>query len=56
MNERIQVEFQDAMAKMQSFGYAIVVFSPEELEGADPSRVEDHLVEKGWDIISSLTS
>lgn len=55
MNEKYQVEFEDAMQRMQSFGYAIVVFSPEELEGAEPSLVEDRLIETGWDIISSLS-
>ena len=56
MNEKYLVEFEDAMQRLQSFGYAIVAFSPEELEGAEPSRVEDLLIEKGWDVIQSLSS
>ena len=35
-------------------GYAVVVFTPEELEGAESDRVEDRLIELGWDIISDL--
>lgn len=56
MNEQYKIDFKRAMAVMKSFGYVVVAFSPEDLEGADPSRVEDHLIENGWDIISSLTS
>lgn len=35
-------------------GYAVVLFEPEELEGASPDRVEDRLIELGWDVISVL--
>jgi hypothetical protein len=54
--EIAQVDFERAVQKMQSFGYAIVVFSPEELEGADPTRVEDLMIERGWEVVSSFTS
>lgn len=35
-------------------GYAIIVWTPEELDGADPGNVEDRSVELGWDIIAAL--
>ena len=35
-------------------GYAIVMFTPEELEGADSTSVENRLVELGWQIINDL--
>jgi hypothetical protein len=31
-----------------------VVFTPEELRGASPKRVEDRLIERGWDVIDLL--
>ena len=55
MKESEMVDFEQLKQKLQSFGYAIVVFSPEELEGANPCLVEDRLIETGWDIISSLS-
>ena len=38
--------------ELRDAGYAVVIFTPEELNGADPERVEDNLVSTGWDIIS----
>lgn len=35
-------------------GYAVILFTPEELAGADSGRVEDRLIELGWDIIHDL--
>ena len=32
-------------------GYAVVVFTPSELDGADPDKVENKLFEAGWKII-----
>lgn len=37
-------------------GYAVVVFTPEELRGSDPDRVEEVMVERGWDAIHSLAT
>jgi hypothetical protein len=36
-------------------GYAVVVFNPDELEGADPMDVCDRLIELGWDVIEALS-
>ena len=35
-------------------GYAVVVFTPQEMRGADTGHVEDRLVELGWDVIDVL--
>ena len=42
--------------KMRHAGYAVVLFTPEELRGANPDHVEDRLVELGWDVIDSLAN
>jgi hypothetical protein len=42
--------------KMQHLGYAVVIFTPEELRGADPGHVQDRLVELGWDVIDVLAT
>ncbi len=36
---------------MRHDGYAVVVWNPDELRGVDPTRVEDHMIEKGGDYI-----
>ncbi len=40
--------------QLRFLGYAVVVFSPEELAGADPSQVQEQMVSDGWDVIDSL--
>jgi len=35
-------------------GYAVVVFTPQELRGAKTRHVEDRMVECGWDVIDIL--
>ena len=40
--------------KLRELGYAVVVFNPEELEGVDPSRIEDRMTELGWEVIYNL--
>ena len=35
-------------------GFAIICWTPEEIGGANPRKVEDREVELGWDIISDL--
>jgi hypothetical protein len=44
----------NVLLTLKNQGYAVVLFSPEELEGAESDRVADRLVELGWDIISDL--
>jgi hypothetical protein len=40
--------------ELRSQGYAVVIFSPDELRGAEPHSVENSLIESAWDIISVL--
>lgn len=54
MNQVDQVFVDDFLTKMREMGYAVVAFSPEELEGADPDKVSDRLIELGWDVIWNL--
>ena len=39
---------------LRAKGYAVVVFTPEELAGARRNRVEDRLCELGWEVIADL--
>lgn len=38
--------------QLRKHGFAVVVFTPSELGGADPARLENHLVEQGNEFIS----
>jgi len=42
------------MADMRRRGFCLTVFTPEELQGANPDQVEDRLVELGWEVIDCL--
>lgn len=56
MAERNKV-FDAALPHLKALrdeGYAVVVWSPDELEGATPSMVEDRSIELGWDVIDTL--
>jgi hypothetical protein len=43
-----------ALQELSHEGYAVCVFCPEELEGANPHHVEDNLCSHGWEVIASL--
>lgn len=45
---------QDVLDQLRREGYAVCVFTPEELAGAAPIKVEDRLCEEGWTIIECL--
>ena len=45
-----------ALRNLINAGFAVVVFSPEELQGAKPRVVERHLNSVGHDLILKLTS
>lgn len=34
--------------------YAVVAFTPEELRGVDPDKVQDRLIELGYEVINDL--
>ena len=41
---------------LEEMGCCVVVFTPAELRGANPSKVEERLVELGWDVIDVLAT
>ena len=47
-------ELKDAMSILRSEGYAVVILTPDELEGAPASVVEHVMVKRAWDAISDL--
>jgi hypothetical protein len=48
--------YECSIDELRDAGYAIVIFTPSELNGADPDLVEKNLVEQGTEIISILAS
>lgn len=46
----------EALKSLHNRGYAVVVFTPEELNGVESKRVEERMIETGWDVISWLES
>ena len=40
--------------KFRDAGYALTIFSPEELRGAPAGDFEDRMVELSWEVIDSL--
>ena len=49
------VDFRNkTIQQLRAEGYAIILWTPEELEGVAPKHVEDRSVELGWEIIEAL--
>lgn len=46
----------NAIQSLREKGYAITIWNPEELRGANPTYVEERQMEDGWDIISILAT
>ena len=46
-------QVQAMLTEMRELGYAVVVWSPEELAGREPSNVEAHAKDHGDDYIHS---
>ena len=44
----------ESLSLFANKGYAIVLITPEELNGASPEKVENRLIELSWDIINDL--
>jgi len=40
--------------ELEAMGCAVVVFTPEELRGANPNHVQDRLIELGWEVIEDI--
>lgn len=39
---------------LENMGCTVVVFTPEELRGANPYHVQDRLIELGWEVIDDI--
>lgn len=45
---------KDQIAVLQDLaaeGYAVVLFTPEELQGIDPNKLEGAMISYGWEVI-----
>lgn len=43
---------QDVLNELRNKGFAVVIFTPAELQGVAPDVVEEDMVIKGWDCIN----
>lgn len=44
----------ELIQQLRTLGYAVIIWTPEEVRNANPVRVEDRLIELGWDVIADL--
>lgn len=51
----IQEEIAAFMQKIQALGYAVAVFTPEELRGVSADEIEYHMMMEANDMINYLT-
>lgn len=47
-------EWMDLLRQMRAAGHAVIVWTPEELENANPRKVEERSIELGHEIIEEL--
>lgn len=47
---------REALESLRARGFCVVVFAPSELGEAPAGKVEDRLIELGWDVIVALAS
>ena len=47
-------EQQKVIDELRDQGYAVAIFTPNELNFARPDRVEDEMVSSGWEAINLL--
>ena len=52
-NEQPGDDILDALHVLENNGYAWAVFSPAELEDADPDHCRDAMISAGWDFIAN---
>jgi hypothetical protein len=50
----LKPEHMNAIDQLRQEGYAVIVWTPDELGTASARRVEDRSVELGWDVIDAL--
>jgi hypothetical protein len=43
-----------SIMRLRNQGYAVIVWTPEELGNAEARRVEDRSIELGWEVIECL--
>jgi len=55
-NESEKSVSEMTMNELRDAGYAVIVWTPEELRGASARRVEDRSIELGWEVIDLLAS
>lgn len=53
MNEYTDKD-REAIESLRARGFCVVAFSPSELETAPAGKVEDRLVELGWEVIDTM--
>ncbi len=51
----LKPEVQRVIADLRREGFAVALFNPEELQGADVDHVEERMISGGWDAIEALT-
>ena len=54
--EEMTKEDWEVIRKFREAGYALTIFSPEELRGASTRDFENRMVELGWEVVDSLAS
>jgi hypothetical protein len=47
-------EEHEFIRNLRSRGFAVIIWTPEELNGANPKYVQDGSIELGWEIINEL--
>lgn len=52
----LEVQIAEHVRALEALGCVAVVFTEDELRGADPRRVEDRLIELGFEVIDTLAS
>ena len=54
--EEMSKEDWAVIKKFREAGYALTIFSPQELRGASTRDFENRMVELGWEVVDSLAS
>ena len=49
-------EVIEALTLLRDKGFAVAAFTPTEMRGADPDRIEDAMVQMGWDAVDLLAT
>ena len=44
----------DSVTWLRDNGYAVIIWTPEELREANPTKVEDRSIELGWEVIGDM--